>query len=90
MTKTTLKIEGMMCGMCEAHINDAIRSAFAVKKVKSSHSKGTCVILSDTPLEEAQLRETVESTGYTLLSVEAEPCEKQGGFTGFFRSLTGR
>ena len=28
MTKTTLSIDGMMCSMCEAHINDAIRKAF--------------------------------------------------------------
>ena len=28
MTKTTLKIDGMMCGMCESHVNDAIRKAF--------------------------------------------------------------
>ena len=32
MTKTTLKIDGMMCGMCESHMNDAIRNAFNVKK----------------------------------------------------------
>ena len=32
MTKTTLKIDGMMCGMCESHMNDAIRKAFNVKK----------------------------------------------------------
>ena len=31
MTKTTLKIDGMMCGMCESHMNDAIRSHFKVK-----------------------------------------------------------
>lgn len=37
MTKTTLKIDGMMCGMCESHVNDAIRNAFEVKKVTSSH-----------------------------------------------------
>ena len=41
MIKTTLKIDGMMCGMCESHVNDAIRKAFpAVKKVTSSHGKG--------------------------------------------------
>ena len=31
MTQTTLKIDGMMCGMCESHINDAIRKEFQVK-----------------------------------------------------------
>ena len=41
MTKTTLKIDGMMCGMCEAHVNDAIRKAVPdATKVKSSHTKG--------------------------------------------------
>ena len=39
MTKTILSIEGMQCGMCEAHVNDAIRNNFAVKKVTSSHAK---------------------------------------------------
>ena len=33
MTKTTLKIDGMMCGHCETHVNDAIRNAFNVKKL---------------------------------------------------------
>ncbi len=36
MIRTIIKIEGMMCGMCEAHINDAIRAAFPVKEVSSS------------------------------------------------------
>lgn len=30
MTKTVLSIEGMACGMCEAHVNDAIRANFSV------------------------------------------------------------
>ncbi len=36
MVKITLKINGMMCGMCESHINDVIRKTFPVKKVSSS------------------------------------------------------
>ena len=48
MFRTVVKIDGMMCGMCEAHINDAIRRNFNVKKVKSSHSKGETVIESET------------------------------------------
>ena len=40
MYQTTVKIDGMMCGMCESHINDVIRQNFAVKKVTSSHKKG--------------------------------------------------
>ena len=49
MYQITLGIDGMMCGMCESHINDAVRNAFPVKKVSSSHGKGQTVILSETP-----------------------------------------
>ena len=34
-----VKIDGMMCGMCESHINDVIRKNFQVHKVRSSHKK---------------------------------------------------
>ena len=38
MTKYTVEVDGMMCGMCEAHVNEAVRKAFAVKKVSSSRA----------------------------------------------------
>ena len=47
MIKTTATIEGMHCGMCETHVNDAIRKAFPVKKVKSSAKKSTTEIVSE-------------------------------------------
>ena len=46
MLKITMEIDGMMCGMCENHINDAIRREFKVKKVTSSHTKRQTVILT--------------------------------------------
>lgn len=46
MIQTTVEVSGMACAMCEAHINDAIRRAFSVKKVSSSHTKGETIILS--------------------------------------------
>ena len=84
MFQTTLKIDGMMCGMCESHINDAVRKDFPVKKVTASHSKGTCVILSEEPLDEAKLRDTIDATGYTLLDIQSQPYEKKGGLAGLF------
>ena len=39
MEKVILKIDGMICSMCESHINDVIRRNFDIKKVTSSHSK---------------------------------------------------
>ena len=50
MYKITVKIDGMMCGMCESHINDAIRNKMPVKKVSSSHKKGETVIISENEL----------------------------------------
>ena len=47
MVKITVGIDGMACGMCEAHINEAVRNAFPVKKVTSSHTKKETVILTD-------------------------------------------
>ena len=46
MVKTVLKIDGMMCGMCESHMNDLIRNHCKVKKVSSSAKKGETVLLS--------------------------------------------
>ncbi len=84
MLKITLKIDGMMCGMCESHVNDAVRRAFPVKKVTSSHKKGETVILTETDIAEQKLREAVEATGYRVLAVSKERYEKNGLF-GFRR-----
>lgn len=81
MIRTTLKIDGMMCSMCESHINDAIRRALPVKKVSSSHRSGETVILSEQPLDEARLRTVIGDTGYELLSIQSEPYEKKGLFS---------
>ena len=62
MYQITLGIDGMMCGMCESHINDAIRRAVNVKKVTSSHSKGETVVLSEEPLDEEKLRAAIKET----------------------------
>ena len=60
MQQITLKIDGMMCGMCESHINESIRNHFSVKKVTSSHTKGETVILTENDLDEAKLKETID------------------------------
>lgn len=83
MIKTTLKIDGMMCQMCEAHVNDAIRAAFDVKKVTSSHSKGVTEIISENELDKEKIREVIKGTGYTLGDISEEPYEKKGLFSAF-------
>ena len=78
MLKITLKIDGMICGMCESHINDSVRKNFAVNKVTSSHSKGKTEIITEKPISEEELRKAIDGTGYTLVDVQAEPYEKKG------------
>ena len=52
MLQYTIAVEGMACSMCEAHVNDAVRKAFPIKKVTSSHSKGQTQILCENRLDE--------------------------------------
>ena len=63
MVKTVLKIDGMMCGMCEAHMNDLIRKNFKVKKVTSSAKDGETVIISDAELDIPWAKKQINDIG---------------------------
>lgn len=76
MWKYTIEVTGMMCSMCEAHINDAVRRACPVKKVTSSRRKNQTVVLSQQELDPALLVNVIRATGYQAGSVQKEPCKK--------------
>ena len=78
MFQTIVKINGMACAMCESHINDTIRASFRVKSVKSSHTKGETVILSEEEIPADNLVRAISATGYTVLSADSRPYEKKG------------
>ena len=81
MIKTTLKINGMMCGMCETHICDTIRKAVpSAKKVTASRSKKEASFLTEDAVDTASLKAAVDATGYTCLGAESAPYEKKGWF----------
>ena len=83
MIKTVLKIDGMMCGMCEAHVNDVIRKVVpGAKKVKSSHTRGESSFLSETVPNVDEIMAAIAQTGYTVQSVKSEPYTKK--FLGVF------
>ncbi len=83
MIKTIVKIDGMMCSMCEAHISDVIRKTVpGAKKVAASRAKGEASFLTERAVDEAGLKEAIAATGYTCLSVESAPYEKKGWFFG--------
>ncbi len=76
-----MKIEGMMCGMCEAHVSDAIRKAVpSARKVSASRSKREASFLTEAAVDAELLKAAIDATGYTCLSVEAVPYEKKGLF----------
>lgn len=85
MVRITLGIEGMVCGMCEAHINEAVRNAFQVKKVTSSHTKKQTVIITEQDIPEQELRDIVAKAGYDVVSADSEPYEKKGLLSVFRR-----
>lgn len=80
MWKYTIQVDGMVCGMCESHVNDAVRKAFPVKKVTSSRSKKETTVLTGAELDEAALRSAISATGYDVGEIRKEPWEKKGLF----------
>ena len=81
MIKTTLKIDGMVCGMCEAHICETIwRTVPSAKKVSASRRRGDATLVTDEPVDPEALKSAIAATGYTCLSVESCPYEKKGLF----------
>ena len=79
MIKTTMKIDGMMCGMCEAHVCDTIRKTIPeAKKVTASRSKKEASFLTEEAVNTDSLKTAIDATGYICLAVESAPYEKKG------------
>ena len=73
-----MKIDGMMCGMCEAHICDVIRNTVpCAKKVSASHSKGEASFITENAVDADRLKKAVDATGYTCLGLESAHYEKK-------------
>ena len=72
MTTITVNVTGMMCGHCEAHVNKAIKEAFGVEDVVSSHEKGTTVIQATQKLDEDKIREVIKEAGYEVTGITQE------------------
>ena len=81
MFKIIAGVEGMMCGMCEAHASDAVRNNFQIKKVTSSHKSNTVEIITEEDITRDALETVIKSAGYTLTSFEKLPYEKKGLFS---------
>ena len=80
-----LRVDGMMCGACEAHVANAVRNAAKVKSVKASHTKGKVEIVLEDCAEIDKIIAAIKGEGYEVLEQEELPYEKQSGFAKFFK-----
>ena|SRR5215217_3991862 len=65
-TKTvTIKVAGMKCSKCSASVSKALKATEGVEEAEVSSEKGEAVIkYDDQKLNEAKLREVINSTGF--------------------------
>ena len=72
-TKTmekTMKIEGMMCGHCEARVKKALEALPQVEAAAVSHENGTAVVTLKKAVEDSVLTKAVEDQDYKVISVQ--------------------
>ena len=69
MTKT-IKIEGMMCPHCEAHVKKALEALEGVENVVPSHVEKKATLTLTAPVSDEILKATVEAQGYKVLGIE--------------------
>ena len=65
--KVTVKIEGMMCAHCKAHVEKALSAIDGVTSVTADHVAGTATVESTREIPQAELKAAVEAAGYTYL-----------------------
>ena len=84
MYKIILSVDGMMCKMCEAHVNYAINKAFEKVKVTSSHQDEKTVVITKNQIDKEKLKSVVESQGFIVKEIVVEEQKKKGLF-GFLK-----
>lgn len=70
MLKKTIKIEGMMCGHCEAAVKSALEALPEVSEADVSHESGTAVVTLSKNIEDSVLKEAVEAKDYTVTEIK--------------------
>ena len=69
MTKT-MKIEGMMCGHCEARVKKCLEALAQVDEALVSHEAGTAVVTLNADVADDVLKKTVEDQDYQVTGIE--------------------
>ena len=69
MTKT-MKIEGMMCGHCEARVKKVLEALDGVEQAEVSHETGTAVVEMTEEVADEVLKKAVEDQDYKVLGID--------------------
>lgn len=70
LMEKTLKIEGMMCGHCEARVKKALEELPGVSSAIVSHENGTAIVTSNGEISDAAFKSAVEAHDYKVTSIE--------------------
>ena len=68
--KKTMKIKGMMCPHCEAHVVKALKAVEGVADAVADHNTDTALVTLSAPVEDSALKAAVEAAGYDVLGIE--------------------
>lgn len=77
MNKYIIGIDGMRCGMCEVHVEEAITKYLKVKKAKASHRKNELIVITELELNDFYFHKLLDSTGYKITSFKKEEAVKK-------------
>ena len=66
----TMKIEGMMCPRCEAHVKKALEAIEGVTAATADHNAAEAVVILSTPVADEILQAAVEAEGYEVRGIE--------------------
>ena len=70
MNKYILGIDGMRCGMCEMHVEEAITKNLVVKKARASRFKNQLIVFTESNLSEEDFKCVLDPIGYRITSFE--------------------
>ncbi|MCR5348101.1 MAG: hypothetical protein K6E59_00605 [Bacilli bacterium] len=77
MNKYILGIDGMRCGMCEMHVEEAVAKAVPVKKAKASHIKNQLIVITEREMSQMDFENVFAPTGYRVTSFQKTEAVKR-------------
>lgn len=81
----TAEVTGMVCGMCESHVSQALENTFRTARVRAFRKQNQVVIEASEDLPDAEIRKIIEGLGYTAGTISRSEHKKQSFLSRLFR-----